>query len=772
MAGFWMTPIVSADEVLTRNNITADEILNMFIGKSLKGKVTSVSIIKLEGTGIVVEIDYRGYVNYPVVSFDAQIMKDGKRAGNVEVEENTLSGPDGSVRLAIQLAGITEGGSLESDSLEISVNKGSRRKQQYTFEFENSWGYSSGSSGSALVGTVKIEPIKITGPKQTIQFSRTALISQKARMGVMNQSRTAGVAAATAPTAAGKSFIKGKSNTGMCFHKKNGGWVNGNPVHLYACNQGQIGWKTWVYEANTGYIRNAENKSKCLHKKQDGWNNGNPIHLWDCTASNTANKTWNYNKSTGQISARSNSKKCIHKKLSNWNNNNPLHLWNCSAGGSANDSWKFVSTTPILTMPPVVLFELNQPNTEPTDTSRQGVDNQKIPLLADLENTEFEGSDFLGIKVFADKNPDSGVFYYHPLYYSLDWDPNKSQYGMDITYGIGVAEKQVRMGMILRSSHLRRHLEFVEDILKKQYDNFEALMEISGEAQVTLPNSLSSIFGVAKEDISAEPPALGQILISWITDPVGQETMVAALTGQLGVSGSVFLYPDGKDASPYDVPLYANLASRRTFGHIEWDREGGWLNTTPYPIVLNKMHALKIGDAVSVTTWDLDQALVPPNTQVEWIPTQVPVNLLQDFEHVWFDYEVDDCSTCDLAAVATILDDIADINAKILNIKVLSPISACNLGGADLKIRSNYINPGKTTSTTVVISLSDESEIQQELYYTAEGMSGQLGEYQVRGILPSGKPLNSDHWYPIEDLVLYIGPFQFQESFPNDVSCE
>lgn len=782
MLGFLMVSMASAAERLRRTNITADEILNAFIGKSLKGRVTSVTIIKLDGAGIVVEIDYHGYVNYPVVSFDAQIMKDGKRVGNIEVEENSLSGPDGSMRLAIQLAGISGGENLESDSLEISVNKGNRRKQQYTFEFENSWGYSSGSSGTALVGTVWIEPRKLTGAIQTIQFSRTALISQSARMGVMNQSMSTGVVSATPRTtvhqAARSAYIKGKSNSGMCFHKKDAGWANGNPVHLYACNQGQRGWKTWDYDLKSGYIRIAGNRTKCLRKKEDGWKEGNPIVLWDCRVGLSVNKTWYYNKLTGQISARGNPKKCIHKQFSNWNNGNPLHLWDCNRNSTVNESWKFVTAPPVptpppvLTIPPVIVGDFPPPNPEPVDTSRQGVSHQKIELLADIEHTEFEGSDFLGIKVYEDKNPDSGVFYFHPLYYSLDWDPNEAQYGMEITYGIGDAEKQVLMGMVFRSSHLLRHQLFVTDMLKKQYANFTDLLEIGGEAQVTLPDDLSIIFGVSKDDISVKPPALGQILISWRTDPVGQETLVAALTGQLGVSGNVHLYPNGKDAAPYNVPLYANLASRRTFGHIEWNREDGWLNTTAYPIVLKKMHALKIGNAVSVTTWDLGNTPVPSNAQVKWIPTQVPTNLLQDFQHVWFDYEVKNCATCDLAAVATILDDIPDINAKILNINVLSPIASCNLGGAFIKIRSNYINPGKNTSATVDISLSDETEYEQKLYYTAESLSGQIGEYQVRGILPSGKPLNSDHWYPIEDMVLYIGSYQFQESFPDEVSCD
>lgn len=769
MSFICLTPVATATEKLTRTNIIADELLNALMGKSLKGKVTSAAIVKQEGSGLIVEISFRGYENYANLSFDALVLKKNRPSGKTEIEENSLLGPAGSIRLAVELSGIESGETLESDSLEISVFEKNKRKQQYTFEFEKSWRQS--ATGQALVGTVRIEPKRKSGAKKTFQFRRTALVAQKANAGVANQAMAA--RAAPAQTAAPASYIRSTSNDKMCFHKKNDGWANGNPVHVYACSSGKEGWKTWIYESKTGYIRNAENKNKCLSKKRVNWPKSDALQLSDCKGGSVTNRSWTYNKSTNQISARSNPKKCISKKFNDWRNGNPLHLGDCAAGSTANKSWKFDAILPIHSR--LVISGIMLPPQIPSsvDTEPQGVGNDKIELLANIEDPEFRDSDFLGIEVYEDKNPDSGVFYYHPLYYSLAWNGTDSKYDMDITYGSGAEEKQVRMGMILSSSHLLQHKQFVSKMLEKQYENFAGdLREIGGEAQVTLPESLSSLFGVSKEDISARPPALNQVVISWKTDPVGQETLVAALTGQLGVSGEVYLYPNGKDSRHYAVPLYANLASRRTFGHIEWNRDDGWLNTTAYPIVMRKMHALKIGNAVSVTTWDLGAKLVPPKTQVEWIPTQVPTNLLQDFQHVWFDYDVRDCSNCDLAAVATILDDIADVTAKILNINVLSPIAACNLGGAVMKLRSRYMNAGQNSSATVDINLNDESQYEQALYYSGETHSGQIAEYQLLGILPSGKPLQSNDWRPIEDLVLYVGPYQFEESFPDDVTCD
>ena len=89
-----------------------------------------------------------------------------------------------------------------------------------------------------------------------------------------------------------ENLIRGKENPAKCFHKKYGGWANGNPIHIWDCAAGSEENKTWIYEANTGYIRGKLNPSKCLHKKTGGWTNGDPIHVWDCAGGSAENKTW------------------------------------------------------------------------------------------------------------------------------------------------------------------------------------------------------------------------------------------------------------------------------------------------------------------------------------------------------------------------------------------------------------------------------------------------------------------------------------------------
>ena len=190
-------------------------------------------------------------------------------------------------------------------------------------------------------------------------------------------------------------YIRASNNSNSCFHKKNAGWDNGNPVHLWSCAEGQTGWKTWVYEPSTGYIRNAARRDKCLHKKENNWNNGNAIHLWDCNAGNRSFKTWTYDSSTGQIRARSNQSKCMHKKLNNWRNGNPIHLWDCNAGHARMKSWRIGN----IAQPPVPpsqdhLVSWFKPSRLPAD-------------LEDWLNTRMRGFTLLGIT----RDDSSGRYY-------------------------------------------------------------------------------------------------------------------------------------------------------------------------------------------------------------------------------------------------------------------------------------------------------------------------------------------------------------------------
>lgn len=87
-------------------------------------------------------------------------------------------------------------------------------------------------------------------------------------------------------------LIQSDVNPAKCFHKRDRGWANGNPIHVWDCGVGGDENKAWNFDAATRYIRSATNTDKCLHKREGGWANGNPIHVWDCDAGTDEMKTW------------------------------------------------------------------------------------------------------------------------------------------------------------------------------------------------------------------------------------------------------------------------------------------------------------------------------------------------------------------------------------------------------------------------------------------------------------------------------------------------
>ena len=125
----------------------------------------------------------------------------------------------------------------------------------------------------------------------------------------------------------------------QCLHRKKNDWQNGNPIHLWRCDDGSPDMKTWIFEKTTGYIRSSARPSMCWHKKNLDWLDGNPIHLWDCNDGELEQKAWVYDEQAKVIRSRANRSKCIQKDHAGFSNGNPVHLWECERGSADFKKW-------------------------------------------------------------------------------------------------------------------------------------------------------------------------------------------------------------------------------------------------------------------------------------------------------------------------------------------------------------------------------------------------------------------------------------------------
>jgi hypothetical protein len=744
--------------------------MNMMIRGSVKGRVTSVSYVQNQGSGFLLDVSFEEFKQHNVLKFSAQLTKDGKTVGRIKVADHELGSETGQIRLALDIENGSSQGLIEADSLVLTVEK-DRPRQQYTFLLDKAWASdaSTASSADGPVALVTIKPRRLNRAPVTLQFMKPKF----AFMAHTNQAstQTAQTAQTSQTSPAKGELIRSAGNSKKCFQTKEPNWNNGNAIHLWDCNAGPDRNKKWIYEPATGYIRSAANQSKCIHKKVNNWNNGNVIHLWDCSAGSESNKSWTYDANSKLIKARSKTDMCIHKAEPGWNNGNVLHLWKCSAGGSENKTWN-IPVAPIDLSGLVMTGVLMTPLGEPVNTDAEGPGDE-VDLIQDLENANFKDKEFLGIRVWEDKNPASGKYYYVPYYYSLDWDASKDdkhKYGMEIVYDTGPEGQDIGMGMRLRSSHSIAQEMFVKKILKARNSQFEgSLTELKGTTTVTMANRLTNLFGIAEEDIVVEPPALNVVKISWLTNSVSKESLASALTSQMGIDGEVVVSNSGAEVP---TPMLGHLATGRTYGRIDWDRDGGWENKTFHPVILKYMYAIKVGNDLSIDSWDLDSARVPTGSRVKWDASEVPTNLEKDYDYVWFEYDVESCDQCDRRAVQAITGSTSDPQKVTLSVNVMTPVSSCGLAAGLIKIRSRNLRPDGSELEIVDIAVTDQSSFEQDLYVLPEQSEQQLAEYQILGVQASGQMLQTNKWLPINDTVIYVGSHQVAELHGASVSCQ
>ena len=147
------------------------------------------------------------------------------------------------------------------------------------------------------------------------------------------------------PYSVRRGVIRAVANTNKCIHKKDIGFANENPIHLWDCDSQApetVENQTWFFEPATGYIRNGVNPSKCIHKVDDDFDDGNLMHLFDCDVQGDdadRNKIWIYEDRTGFIRNARRPDKCIQRKDSDFDNGNRLELEDCGADNVERRTW-------------------------------------------------------------------------------------------------------------------------------------------------------------------------------------------------------------------------------------------------------------------------------------------------------------------------------------------------------------------------------------------------------------------------------------------------
>ena len=237
----------------------------------------------------------------------------------------------------------------------------------------------------------------------------------------------------------------------------------------------------------------------------------------------------------------------------------------------------------------MVMIESFQFGVKPEDVQKgaQGPAAAPIELLEGLrtEDINLNPAQLFSIatSIYPDKNPNSGIFYYHPRSYHLEWTPENG-HGMRILYGAATGDgaagavlmadapavRHGRLGSAARDRAAQR--------LPRRYPAtvFTALRPLPLDKD-GVDVSIGAVLGqyaIPKEKIAitALSDVLGEIEVSWVTDPVTKENLQLASMQDIGVNGDVSFTATGGALAP-QVPIAIQIADRDSFGRGRWSRD-------------------------------------------------------------------------------------------------------------------------------------------------------------------------------------------------------
>ncbi|MGK0251762.1 MAG: hypothetical protein ACI81G_001200, partial [Gammaproteobacteria bacterium] len=216
------------------------------------------------------------------------------------------------------------------------------------------------------------------------------------------------------------------------------------------------------------------------------------------------------------------------------------------------------------------------------ETYPLGATNQAISLFGMIRSdVNFSNpadiSPILLSNIYFDKNPASGVFYYLPTAYNLNWNKKKG-FDFKTLYqkGISGEDGKVNMNAILSSGISTQENNFVKEFLAAYCQNnsdikFTALNPILPQSpQISLQGSLQSLYGMSSDQINVSNSSsiYDPINASWSTDTDAANEILTALGQGVGIAGDMTFKANGDEQSGFSVPINIGLANDFNFGKI------------------------------------------------------------------------------------------------------------------------------------------------------------------------------------------------------------
>ena len=601
---------------------------------------------------------------------------------------------------------------------------------------------------------------------------------------------------------AGETYFIQSALEGKYLDVKGGRTENGTPLHLWPYNGGNA-QKFSLENAGGGYFYIKSALGKYVHV-QNRSNQPKALALIYVGRGND-NTKWRFIPGpNGYHFIQSKKGTYLDVQWGKSANGTLVWMWTLNKGTA--QQWKLKNVaSPYIALNPGVLkyatYFQSVASAQINSNQRQrpqgpNFDEEALPLFSNLHADLSERFDHYSTSKFSrlnanlirDKVPGSGVFYYIPRSYHLDWDSDLREHQLHIDYSRNTGERETRSAQVnatLTSGITIKEINFMEDMIREHLKNEgvsnprvelkplpveSPLIEFNG-AGFSIDNNQISI--VAFSDFSED------IEMSFTTSDDDIDALKTGLQNKLPFSLHFRSSADNEQA--YDIPASISIKDEESYGIFEVDFPTlqNIKNPTPFPMMTQYLHLLTTtsiseGIVPYVYSFEMGNKTVQPNDIIKFRkPTGfiLPDKLRNDEKpmRAFVEYRLLDCDVC----FRDIINELTGgITAATKQKVTFRPVNLIRSTGAEfvwIKMRSKQLDPRnqRVITTYEPIEISDDSEGVESPTLFLFDSQAPLFEYQVELVMPNGEEYTMDHWIEGSQLAIRLSPHKLKDHFNN-----
>jgi len=414
------------------------------------------------------------------------------------------------------------------------------------------------------------------------------------------------------------------------------------------------------------------------------------------------------------------------------------------------------------------------------DLSLRGLES--FPEVAGLQSI---GN--LGLEVYPDANPDSGLYYYLPARYFLKWDADTG-YHLAIDYAYEretgnnvVIDARLSPGPLQRDRQLLKGL--LETYLQEQgrplpTDREIRLLEVPATYEVVFD---WSTLGVPETELAVTgiDRTSREIALTLTTDVGTRELLLARLSGTLGLVGEVTLTPEAVSADAPGLPRQSIQARLQltdpAYASTGWQRATGaystFRNSHLFPVRLKYLcYLYRATSGLDLRGYDLGETRLEPG-QVAKLPNREVDREIDDGRRVlksWYVYSLLGEEPYREEVLAQLTGGVGSVPIRHVSIDVLSSdrlFEQYQLYKLLVLVRSRFFDPrGSEEITNTYEFQAGDSGTEIAPLFVPDRLEEPLFTYRIGIVTQAGEErIDTDWRRPGELEDIFIGSPHIEE---------